>query len=119
MAWTHKDTMAAGLIWLAESPGERAGEVMDEYAPMIEDYAKNTAPWNDRTGAARDELRVNVRDNEYSGMFYLELEHGMDYGYWLEVIQNGRFAVIMPTLETFADELFDAAGARLMGFDYL
>ena len=97
--------MLSGMI----DPGQAAEEAFLNHALEILNYAKQNAPWADRTGAARAGLDVNVgRDgNEV----YLELFHTVDYGLWLETIQGGEFATIMPTLEKFADEVFSAAGA--------
>lgn len=80
-----------------------ATEAFAKRAPDIESYAKNNAPWDDRTGAARNGLTAEV--NRMDGTISLDLFHTVDYGQWLEVIQNGRFAVILPTLEKFAKEL--------------
>lgn len=67
------------------------------------EFAKEQASWADRSGDAREGLDVDV---ESSGDgIVLTLFHTVDYGQWLETIQNGRFAVIMPTLELYAPEL--------------
>jgi hypothetical protein len=52
----------------------------------------------------------------------LFLYHTVEYGLWLETIQNGRFATLMPTLEqnanrVFADATRAVANAR-SGVDY-
>jgi len=69
-------------------------------AQEILDYAKTNAPWEDRTGNARQGLDVEVQQDAEA--IIIQLYHTVDYGLWLEVIQNGRFAVIMPTLQRFA-----------------
>ena len=82
-------------------------EVMEdkalEFAIELLDYAKQTAPWTDRTGAARSELDAAVEavDEELS----VALFHGVDYGIWLEIRWNGRYAVIIPAMETKGSEL--------------
>lgn len=73
-------------------------QVFREAAPQIESYAQQNAPWEDQTGEARDGLTAKAfRDGDNVA---LELAHTVDYGFWLEVIQNGRFAIILPTLES-------------------
>lgn len=73
------------------------------YAVEIQNHAQNNAPWEDRTGDARDGLDVTVENN---GKFIdIILAHSVDYGQWLETIQHGKFAIIMPTLEYFAPEI--------------
>jgi len=100
------DQLSTGLTSEAE-------EAFLEWAPTVLEYAQFNAPWTDRTGAARDGLDVEVYEED--GEIVLDLFHTVDHGYWLEIIQNGRFATIMPTLETFAGQIFDAAGGRVTG----
>lgn len=74
-------------------------------------YAKANAPWTDRTGNARNGLDVDVYHS--NGEVVLDLFHTVDYGQWLETIQSGDLAIIMPTLERFAAEVFQHAGAKV------
>ncbi len=73
------------------------------------DYAKANAPWADRTGDARAGLDTHV---EWDGETIVwQLYHTVSYGLWLETIQSGALAIIMPTLEQFAPRV----GAHLSG----
>lgn len=74
-----------------------AERAFEDSARDIEGYAKDNAPWEDRTGDARAGLSTKVENDD--GLITLTLFHTVDYGLWLEVIQSGRFAIIMPTLE--------------------
>lgn len=67
---------------------------------QIEAQMRQDAIWEDRTGAARWGLTAYVENEDDVVRMYLQ--HTVDYGYWLEVIQNGRFAIIRPTLEEHA-----------------
>lgn len=67
------------------------------------DYARENAPWEDRTGDARAGLDVEVR---WEGQVIVwEMFHSVDYGLYLETRWNGKFAIIMPTLEQFAAQI--------------
>lgn len=66
----------------------------------LEFEMKRNAPWVDRTGDARRGLTARASNDD--GIITMTLSHTVDYGFWLEVIQNGRFAIIGPTLETEA-----------------
>lgn len=66
-------------------------------------YAQENAPWEDRTGDARAGLDVDVRWEGHSLVW--EMWHGVDYGLYLETRWNGRYAIIMPTLEQFAPKI--------------
>jgi hypothetical protein len=85
---------------------------MQEASDRVEGYAQSNAPWTDITGAARSSLTASVY--EENGEVVLELAHGVDYGYWLEVIQDGQYAIIMPTLEALGPEVLTAAGAAVI-----
>lgn len=69
----------------------------EKAATQLESEMRANAKWEDRTGDARANLSAEVFATD--GQVGILLSHGVDYGYWLEVIQNGRFAIIGPTLE--------------------
>lgn len=82
---------------------------LDRFVEEVQDYAQSNAPWADRTGEARASLAAEVVTEGDSVL--LILSHGVDYGEWLETIQSGRYAIIMPTLEHYAAQIFAATGA--------
>lgn len=89
---------------------EVAEEVLEDIASDVEAYAQANAPWNDITGDAREGLTADVfRDGT---AVVLQLYHTVDYGVWLETIQAGRFAIIMPTLEHFSGEVMERCHAE-------
>lgn len=111
-SWPISDTLGDELSsWI--DPGTAAEDAFIEKAAEILQYAQDNAPWADRTGAARAGLDVEVDRN--GNLVTLQLFHTVEHGLWLEVIQNGEFAIIMPTLERFADEVFRAAGGVVTG----
>jgi hypothetical protein len=108
------DTLTVPIMRLnAAGLGQRVQDELLTEAANMQDYAQQNAPWADRTGEARAGLTAEVDSDK--GNVYVSLFHTVDYGQWLEVIQNGRFAIIMPTLEQFANEIFDRVGAKRSG----
>ena len=79
---------------------------------QLEEAAKKNAIWQDRTGDARDGLTAQAWKDP-RGSVMIALFHTVDYGVWLETIQNGRFAVIMRTLESEGARLIDNAIRRI------
>jgi hypothetical protein len=97
----------------------------DKYAKEAELYAKENRPWQDRTGQARKLLKgialdgseasydvfsiadgkrqktgtATIKDSE--GQIGFALAHRVDYGKHLEEANDGRYAVLKPTLEHF------------------
>ena len=106
--FTLSDGIGFGLLTLANGVNDRARRAFEEGADEVVSYAKATAPWEDRTGDAREGLNADVYETTEGVV--LDLFHTVDYGLWLETIQSGRFAVIMPTLEVYASRLFARAG---------
>lgn len=109
--FTVEDGIGFGLLTLINGVNNRARRAFEEGADEVVSYAKATAPWEDRTGDAREGLNADVYETTEGVV--LDLFHTVDYGLWLETIQSGRFAVIMPTLEVYASRLFDLAGGRI------
>lgn len=108
---TLEDGLGYGLLHLMEGVNDRARRAFEDGADQVVAYAKATAPWEDRSGDAREGLNADVYETTEGVV--LDLFHTVNYGLWLETIQNGRFAVIMPTLETYASELFANAGGNI------
>ena len=79
---------------------EGVGEYMQRQTDDIEEYMKANAPWQDRTGMARDGLTAEYVEEGHKHMIYLY--HTVDYGIWLEIRWNGRYAIIEPTVHEYS-----------------
>lgn len=87
-------------------------EAMEQGKYEVETYARYNAPWADRSGEARAGLTASVYLE--SGEVVLELFHEAEHGYWLELIQDGAYAIIMPTLEALGPQILRDAGGRVL-----
>jgi len=76
----------------------RIAEVLEEMASQVEEYAEFHAPWEDRTGAARDGLTAEYVDLG-AAKHGIVLYHTVEYGIWLGIRWNGQYAIIIPTIE--------------------
>jgi len=84
-----------------------------EYIGASVDFASQTgmrdmkrkAPWTDRTGNARNGLftapSTGVGGNDWTILF----SHSVTYGIWLEIRNNGKYAIIMPTVLRTGNDL--------------
>ena len=79
-------------------------------AKKLESSAKDHAPWTDRTGHARQ--RLTGKSEAVSNGYKLILAHGVDYGIWLELANEKRFATIAPTINREGPNI-------LKGFEHL
>jgi hypothetical protein len=108
------DTLTPQILRLnADHLRSDVEDELEKQAGDIEEYARTNAPWADRTGEARNGLAAAVESQ--GDNVFLALSHSVDYGQWLETIQSGRFAIIMPTLEQFSGQVFSAVGAKSSG----
>jgi len=76
------------------------------FGVKMEIYAKQNAPWTDRTGNARQTLFSLVELTPGEAVLYLS--HGVSYGKWLELCNQGRYAIIMPAMQVHYRELAGA-----------
>ncbi len=76
-------------------------------ATQMQDAAKANAPWEDRTGNARSGLFGTSEADFASKVVTIYLSHAatLDYGIWLELANEGRYAVVMQTMEAHYDQL--------------
>jgi hypothetical protein len=72
-------------------------------APIAEGWAKNNAPWTDRTGNARSSLRAEPELGP--NVKAIDIAHGVPYGIWLEIANAGSYEIIVPTIENQGPQL--------------
>ena len=94
---------------LAET-AKRAGAVVLLYAgtkaTVIESDMKVKRPWGDDTNAAKDRLNVSVSQPN-PNIIRMTLAHGVNYGIWLELANEKKYAIIAPTVNKFAPEIVE------------
>jgi hypothetical protein len=71
--------------------------LLENWAGTLEGYAKEYAPWTDRTANARQGLNAGAEED--NGKYTLYLSHGVEYGVWLETAHGGNYAIIQPTFD--------------------
>lgn len=99
------DTLSRGLANFAFKSADEMGEVAQEFASELVDYARTNAPWTDRTGLAREGLVAEVTNA--NGSLEIDLMHTEEYGIWLEIRWGAKYAIIIPTIETMGPKLYD------------
>ncbi len=78
-------------------------QVCNYFAVVLEQSAKQEAPWQDRTANARQSLHAWVEVSQ--DVVSLYLSHGVDYGVYLETKYAGRYAIIWDTIESHLLEI--------------
>lgn len=75
----------------------------DTAAKKMEGWMRNDAPWTDRTGDARK--RLTGEASEVSNGIQIALAHGVEYGIWLEMSNEQKYAIIEPTIRLRGPEV--------------
>lgn len=87
--------------------GRAIAGVCKYYDGPIEAHLKSSAPWTDRTSNARSGLAAHhVAESE--GTHSVVMTYSVSYGKWLELMKDGKYAVIRPTLPTWGPKLIRA-----------
>lgn len=69
----------------------------------VEAHMKTEAPWTDRTSNARNGLAAFAGTTANGHAIYLT--HSVHYGIYLEKKNNGRYAIIIPTINEYAPKV--------------
>ena len=72
-------------------------------ALKLQNDARSDAPWTDRTAHARQRLTGDVLISEKG--YTIRLSHGVNYGKWLELAHEKKYAIIKPTIDKDSPEI--------------
>lgn len=98
-----RSSMGVGIVAAEKELTLLLDEEVKQTAEEALDWAQQNAPWEDRTGDARDGLDFNIDWQGHAIVW--TMFHTVPYGIYLETRWNGKYAIIMPTLEQFAPEI--------------
>lgn len=74
------------------------------WAGTLQGRAQLDAKWTNRSGLARGGL---FGSTEVDGdKVFIRLSHSMEYGVFLELANNGKFAILRPTIDAASPEIF-------------
>ena len=79
-----------------------------EGAKKFENYAKKNRPWTDRTGHARQRLTGWVETMK--DRIRIHIGHGVDYGIYLELAHEKRYAILQQTVNACSKEVLNGFG---------
>lgn len=90
------DGLTEGLKRLSNQVDPALRLYADTSALTLQNYAREHRRWTDRTGHARQRL-TGTATKVVNG-YKLTLSHGVDYGVWLELANEKKYAIIQPTI---------------------
>lgn len=73
-------------------------QIADRRAPQIEQWMKDNHLWQNITGAAEAGLHTTVEGVSLD-MVQIILEHGVDYGQYLELSRGGVWGILAPAVD--------------------
>lgn len=89
---------------IMESRVDKAIKVKAEVAAAkLQTQAREEAPWTDRTGDARKRM-ISYVSQEKKG-YRINLAGGVEYALWLELANEGKYAIIEPTIRLKSPEI--------------
>ncbi|WP_291632206.1 hypothetical protein [Clostridium sp.] len=74
-------------------------------AAKLESDAKENRKWVDRTSAARN--RMTAKSEKKAFGYRLTLAHGVDYGLWLELANEGNYAILDETIKKNTNDIIN------------
>jgi hypothetical protein len=119
--WVQAPSQAWDMrLYVKVIGGNTIAPIFERYAGLMDAYAKANAPWTDRTKRARSGLSFKVV-KKMDGSIAVIGTHKMYYGKYLEdknranpeIVGSGKYAIILPTIEHFQRELWEAVSAAI------
>jgi len=104
VVWRGDVQMGNNCIVYGNKVIEAVTKVAEYFAPIMESYAKKTAPWQDRTGNARTGLHTWVEEIS-KDVVALYLSHSVYYGIFLESRAAGRWSAVWPTIQAHLPQI--------------
>lgn len=95
-----------------EQTEESLMQWFQELAQLAETKGKAEAPWRDRTGNARRGLYGYAWKE--GNKIYVSFNHSVYYGVFLELLNNGRYAILQPVMEYIQDVFYDNVNSVLV-----
>lgn len=105
VSWTGLVATGDSMNRYIDRVGRARKAAMEKLSEEMIQYAKDNHPWENRTGDAEAGISAHIIDNPDKDTTVIWLGHAVPYGVWLEIMQGGRFAILLPTLYKFAPEV--------------
>lgn len=99
------DTVNRNLLEWTDRRKAAIRAFAERTASDMEAYAKPNAPWQNRTGNARQGLFGYAFERDTQ--LILRIAHSVDYGVYLELAHQAKYAILEPTAKRFAPQFFE------------
>lgn len=80
--------------------------ISKQVCAKMESWAKENAPWTDRTTSARRGLKASAEWEDYIELV-IQMSHTVPYGVWLELAHERKYAILERAIERYKDEFIE------------
>ncbi len=91
-----EDSLTPGIASFPDKLDRGLTAVTEYHATRAEAHMRANAPWTDRTTNARNGLNATAVHAPLHHV--IVCHHTVPYGIWLEVANNGKYRIIIPTI---------------------
>lgn len=99
--WTNTIQITQNMSRYGDAIKDAMLAIGEYNAPRMEADAKHEANWQDHTGHARGTLNAQVWQTDNGDVTIIQLSHGVFYGIFLEVRNQGRYAIVIPMMQRY------------------
>ena len=100
----RSSTLSKNLFGMENKLGAAVLMYVSTKAIEYEAYMKINRPWTDRSFKAKNSLNTKVSQPN-SHLIRMTLAHGVEYGIWLELANEKKYAIIGPTINVKGSDL--------------
>lgn len=111
----NDDELQKAIEKYAKECEQKIGQYCKTSSQRLETYAKVHRPWTDRTGRARAGLSGTSRKQPNQYEWKITLSHSVDYGVFLELAHEKKWAIIMPTINEMSPKIMEGFEGLLDG----
>ena len=104
----NTDSLINNLSKLDSDTEQRIGVIAERQATVSQNEMRSNAPWQDRTGNARNGLFGKY--SREGDTHKITLSHSMNYGIWLETRWAGKYEIIRPSISKGGDDVMRQLG---------
>ena len=92
-----------GLESLSNKSDIKIKNYLNTTERKLDNYAKKNAPWKNRSGRARLGLHSYTEKTPFG--YRLIIAHGVDYGIWLELAHEKKYAILNETIQQNTNDI--------------
>lgn len=103
-----EDNITDKIITMEQKKQTAINMLSQQAGQTFENYAKQNRLWRDRTGHARQRLKGYYETSDNGNKTRIYISHGVEYGKWLELAHERRYAILKKTVNTCSKQVLES-----------